>query len=46
MDLGKKIKNIETVKRCNCLKCGNPWYFNLPYYWECTTCGSLTKKDD
>lgn len=36
--LGEKIKKYATVKKDNCIACGNPWWFDKLNHFECTTC--------
>lgn len=38
MKLEDKISKFKTVERENCARCGNPWWFDLPDKYECTTC--------
>jgi hypothetical protein len=42
--LEEKLKNLETVKRSNCSDCGNPWWFDEPQSWVCTTCAKTRGK--
>lgn len=44
MTLEDKMKQHKTVSKENCFSCGNPWFFDLPNEWQCTTCGRSTLK--
>jgi ribosomal protein S27AE len=37
--LEETLKKYPTVKKENCFRCGNPWFFEMEKYWSCTTCG-------
>lgn len=45
MRLIDKMRKFKTVKRGNCPRCGNPWWFDRPKDFECTTCAGFLRKD-
>ena len=46
MTLEQMMKELETVKRGECRDCGNPWWFDHPNSWVCTTCAKTHGKSN
>lgn len=46
MKLEEEIKKYETVNRTNCTSCGNPWFFDYPNGYKCTTCAYFEKREN
>lgn len=36
----------DTVRRAHCQDCGNPWWWNYPISYVCTTCAKAHGKSD